>query len=250
MKKLTHWFLLSNLLALAMAPYSWAIRSATQDGATVMTKSLWGAPGNAHLIGSAAAVGFAWGEPASGYEVLGGVGVVADIGYYGGRLGDATPLKVVRIFDESVGPIVNTVQLGGLLQGRVKIDFVDMVEGGNLLSNISLSLQQDHLGQVQNSPVPYFITLDPTVATIYLTPLSGWLGNSLYEVSITNALQGSDNFTVPGTMHYRFVTLLNPAQENVVYTPVDAPAAAAAAGDSSGGAANQALRVDLPPSAF
>jgi hypothetical protein len=249
MKTLNYWYLLSNIALLTLGEASWATLSVSQTGTITETKELWGATGTPNVTGGIYSVNFSLGEQTAGYQISNSndVGV---LGYYGGRLGNWRLLDVAKAQATAIGPIANNnIQLGVPLNGQVRIDMTDQVQSATLPLGISINLMQDHLGQAQNIPIQYTVTYDPSGETFYLNPAPGWVGNSLYDISFSSAIQDLDGFTLDTPTHYRFITLLNPTQQNIIFTPVDASAAAAAGLNFSGPATSE-LRVNVSPNAL
>ncbi len=230
---------LISALVLGHAP-AWAGFAQDSGGNFIITKDLPQVTGTPYPVGGIYSAAFGWGEQISGFTITDGITYELISGYYGGRFGNSSSLQIVRT---EVAPgarafFQDGVQVGVPLQATVQIDFSDQLDNQTLAAGIQVFIVTDHMGRPQNTPVPFLSSYDPVNQRVILSPASAWLGNTLYDVTLTPSLLSIDGFTLNSVTHIQFVTLLDPHVENVVLRPVPGSAGASASGSGTAGSLN------------
>ncbi|HVO32274.1 MAG TPA: Ig-like domain-containing protein [Elusimicrobiota bacterium] len=199
--------------ALAASP-AWA---ASSGGSYAMTKDLINTPGGVALTNEGISLSFAAGEPLSGFVMSNSTSQIIS-GYFGGAFGigslvvKGTAINAKTFLEEGLTVGVSTT-------ASVTIQFTDQLDLSTVPQGIVVSALSNHLGEVQDSTWPYTYTYDTATNQLTLNPSPSWLGNTLYDVDVTPTLESTNGFSLAADVHLRFISLLDPQQENIVLTP-------------------------------
>ncbi len=217
-----------------------------------ITKTLINGSGSSQVSGgntqTSYELGYAVGEPAAGYALEKDSYVVIS-GYFGGRFGLATGLTLTGHKIGARAFYQHKLQVGVPYDASITLMFSDPINPATAAEGILVRMAYDHLGQARNSQVAVDAESDAATRSLILKPQTPWLGNTLYEVLITQNVQSVDGFTVDTVSQIPFATLLDPSLDNVVLHPLaEGSSASAGAGGvfSSGGG----LQVRIPPGAL
>ncbi|OGR89665.1 MAG: hypothetical protein A2992_02350 [Elusimicrobia bacterium RIFCSPLOWO2_01_FULL_59_12] len=200
--------------------------ASSRGGNYTLVKSHWGGSGAVRPGSGSAALSGSAGEPVAGNH-LGNASHDLISGYFSGHLGAGPGLHVLRTQVGNTSFYQDGVQVGVPLQATVQVVFSDQLNPSTLAAGIQIVVALDHMGRQRNEPVPVRYEYDPAGAIVLLSAAPGWLGNTLYEIHITPGLQSIDGFTPSNAAPIRFVTAMDPRQENVVQSPVAGGAAGA-----------------------
>jgi hypothetical protein len=244
MRTLITWFLLSSILTPLATLRAWGGQS--QGGQVTVTKDLCGASGGVNLTGGNYTASFSAGEQTAGNAPTNKEKDVPT-GYYAGRLGNWQPLSVAQVQSQNIGPLVNDVQLGVPLSSQIQIKLSDQIQSPGIPKGVNITVLQDHMGNAQAVSFSYQYAYTPNGTTVLINPTSAWLGNTLYDVAISTGIQNLDGIPLAAVSHYRFMTVLDPNQENVVMQPIDAGASPASQVMHAPGTAGSPLRITLAP---
>lgn len=207
---------LSLCVGLGAAP-AWCGRS--QGGLFEISKMWVGGSGATGLRNATSTLIGSLGEPLAGHRIGNRVYDLTS-GYLAGYLGRGPGLRILRT---QVGPTSfyqDGIQVGVPLDATVEVVFSDQLSAATLASGIQVTRVLDHLGRLHPEPVSVELHYDPAETTVYLTGTRGWSGNSLYEITLTSELQSIDGFSPVETPPMRFVSAVDPQQDNVVLSPI------------------------------
>jgi hypothetical protein len=229
---------------LSLAPPGWA--ALAQSDSYVLTKNAWGLSGHPHLEGGGWSIALGAGEALSAGAPINAAYAIHS-GYYGGFLGSAGSLRLLQAKIGTRAFFQDGLQVGVPLDAPIELEFSDRLLPESLSKGLVISIRRDHLGRRHNTPAALTHVYDPASRIVKIVPASSWKGNTLYEVLLTPSLQDADGFLLAGPAHVRFLTALNPDEQNVVVHPVavgiaEAPAPAAGGIDE--------LQIDIPSQAL
>jgi len=213
-----------------------------------ITKTLSGAFGSEQMTAGEYALAFTMAEPMAGHRHGSDPEVIS--GYLGGSFGAAIGLQLVR---SQIGPrafFQDTLQVGVPFDAVIDLEFSEGLAPGTLTAGIHVWKLLNHRGEPETTWIDAMQTYDSLSNTVRLSPATPLESNSLYEIRITQDLLSVDGFTVDGLQRIRFVTLLDPALDNVVLYPLidslGAPALGAASVFTAGGISIQIPADALP----
>lgn len=234
--------------AFAVMLFSGSVFAARSTGADFeITKSLITGWGTSQTSSGDYSLAFAGGEPIAG--VVHGVDPQVMSGYFGGTFGAATGLKLVRSKIGTRAFYQDTLQVGVPFNAEIDLEFSDSLAPGTIENGIQVWKLLNRLGQSQPTLTPMTTSYLSDTRTVHLAPANALESNALYEIRVTQDLLSVDGFTVETELRVRFVTLLEPALENVVLYPlIDSLGAALTAAGSVYNAGG--LSVRIPPEAL
>ncbi len=192
----------------------------SQGGPYLLSKMFMGGSGAVFLQRDALTLSGSAGEVASGHR-SGNSRHELTSGYLGGYLGRGPGLRVLRTQVGTPSFYQDGIQVGVPLNATLEVVFSDQLNPGTL-SGIQILRILDHLGQRDHTLTSTQFHYEPETATVYVTAQEGWSGNSLYEILITSELQSIDGFTVSESFPVRFMSAVDPHQNNRVMSPITA----------------------------
>jgi hypothetical protein len=228
MKNLKRAQLLS--LSLILLSTGLAFGAELRGGDLVMTKNLLGASGFAAVRSSTFSLSLALGEPIAG-------GVIRDSrftllsGYYAGGFSNGMPFSIISTQigrADARNFFQDGVQVGVSLDAPVTITFSDQLNESSLATAIRVTAIRDRLGASTRINIPIDLAYNPETRSVVITPQESWNGNTFYEILVTSDLVNLDDGPLESVFQIYFLTLLDPAQENVVLHPVQPNARALA----------------------
>ena len=216
-------------------------------GDFVITKDLFGAAGptDGPTITSANyTLGYAWGEPVSGDVISNATNSVIS-GYFGGLFGNGQTFQLLSSQVGSPGGqtfFQDNIPVGVPYSASVTLTFSDQIDNSTIPNGLQVLITADHLGHSSNAISTYTVTTSSSANTITITPQGPWLGNTLYDVQVSQSLLSVDGFALDTIHDIYFVTLLDHTQENVVLDPLlPSGAASSLAGPPLG-----PMSIDIP----
>ena len=214
-----------------------------------MTRDLLGKSGFASDQASGYSVGYSFGEDVAGETPANG-SMSHMSGYYAGWIGNGLPFQLNHSQVPAVGPVIQNVQVGVALQTTLELDFSDQIMDVTISSAITLTLLQDHLGTVQNTVIPLQIAYNQAGNTVTISPNGSWLGNTLYQLSISSGLCDLDGNPLLNPTTLVFLTVLDPQQSNVVWEPFDQPLQSQGMISRTLSAGSQPMMIQIPAGAL
>jgi hypothetical protein len=234
MKPLTKIFIfsLATSSAIALTCPSRASAAYAEGGGYVITKTLWGAAGTSDFSADGVTLGLSMGEGTAGYEMSNSQATHAS-GYYAQWMGNGMVLTLQSWEIPALGPKIHEVQVGVTLESTIRLEFTDQVAPDSIAAGITLYLVQDRLGDPKNAKVPYRVTYNARGSTVLISPQEKWFGNTLYELYVNEGLRNLDGASLENPKRLRFLTVVDPREENVLWNPIDAPVPPATLGSGS-----------------
>ncbi len=206
-----------RIVLLGLAAYS----HASEGGPYQLAPSLWGVPGNPVVQNEEISVGFAWGEPVSGFDVSGPT-LQGRSGYYSTRFGVMGTLRPVQWQIRPTGFIVEDIPVGISPHAVIEIQFNDPLDEATLTRGVSVTAVRDAVGTSIQRLVSFQWAHDARSSTLVIARTEGWSGNTLFDVVLSTALRTAYGAPRETPRHIRFLTMLDPHQENRVLYPVNA----------------------------
>jgi len=231
----------SLILALLFSP-AWLHAVAAGGGNYSLTKCLIGESGVNQVASVDYGTPYALGEDGAGLELQNSDYDLAT-GYFSGYpSGTVGPFSLLSSTVGTAKILQDGLQVGVPLNATVQLTFSSPLDPTTLAGGIQILMVMDHLGQPQDVLVPSSFTYDAAGSTVVVSPQGAWPGNTLLDVVVNSQLQSIDGFALAQEAHIRFITVLDPGQENVVLHPIPIPGVAQAA--AVGGAPS--LNLDIP----
>jgi hypothetical protein len=231
----------SLLLALLLCPAG--VHAIPANGGEYdLTKMLVGESGVNQATSADYSAAYALGEDVAGTDSQGPDYDLVS-GYFSGFA--SGHVGIFNLVSSTVGStkiLQDGTQVGVSLNASVQLEFSSPLDPTTLAGGIQVFMVMDHLGQPQDVIVPSSYTYLLAGSTVVISPQSAWPGNSLLDVVVNSQLQSIDGFALAQPAHVRFITVLDPRQENVVLHPIPIPGIAPATG--TGGAPS--LNLDIP----
>ena len=241
MKNLKNHRRISLLLALLALP-AWLQAMPASGGEYDLTKVLIGESGVNRADSPDYSAAYALGEDAAG-TLLQGPDYEITSGYFSGYAsGHIGSFDLVNATVGTAKILQDGLQVGVPLGATIQLAFSSPLDPTTVAGGIQVFMVMDHLGQPQDAIVPSSYTYDVAGTTVVISPQSNWPGNALLDVVVNNQLQSVDGFVLAQEAHTRFITVLDPSQENVVLHPIPVPGAASAPGLTS----TPSLNLDIP----
>ncbi len=234
MKNLKRQLLFSGTLLLTLCRFAPAAPRSGED--LVLTKEHLGATGHAALASARYSLGFAWGEAAAGHYAS-NAAYALHSGFYAGGFSNGSSLVLLHSEIGRPGDrrfYQGTLQVGVSLSAPVVLTFSDALDEQTIQAGITASVIRNHEGLPEKLDVPIEVSYDRAARTVTVVSSQPWTGNTLYDISISTHIVNLDSAPLDQPYHLYFVTLLDPALNNVVLNPAGPEALAASGLGSSG----------------
>jgi hypothetical protein len=232
-----------NSLILALLFFPVGLHAvAASGGDYTLTKCLAGESGVNQVSSADYGTPYTLGEDAAGVDMQ-STDYDLVTGYFSGYpSGTVGPFSLLSSNVGTTKILQDGVQVGVPVNATVQLTFSSPLDPTTIAGGIQVMMVMDHLGQPQDVIVLSSYTYDAAGSTVVFSPQGAWPGNTLLDVIVNSQLQSIDGFALAQEAHVRFITVLDPAQENVVLHPIPIPGLAQASAVGSA----PSLNLDIP----
>jgi len=215
---------------------------AASGGSYSLTKCLVGESGINQVGSTDYGTPYGLGEDGAGME-LSSLNYDLVTGYFSGYPSGAVgPFSLLGATIGTTKILQDGLQVGVPLNAVVQLTFSSPLDPTTLAAGIQVFMVMDHLGQPQDVIIPSSFTYNVAGSTVIISPQGVWPGNTLLDVVVNSQLRSIDGFALAQPTHTRFITLLDPSEENVVLHPLPIPGV----GQVLGAGSAPSLNLDIP----